>query len=87
MKIELTASEKTALLKEVLTGTIETDNFKRLFKQDREQPLFCTCNDSGVFLNCEKCKNGSVICKDVKQTDEELKRDVKELLRKCDGLL
>ncbi len=60
MKIELTQSEKTALLKEVLTGTIETDNFKRLF-QDREQPIFCTCDDSDTWGNCEKCKNGSVI--------------------------
>ena len=61
MKIELTASEKTALLKEVLTGTIETDHFKKLFATNSEQPLFCTCGDSDVWGNCEKCKNGSVI--------------------------
>ena len=32
MRIELTTSEKNGLLREVLTGTIETDHFKRLFQ-------------------------------------------------------
>lgn len=32
MRIELTTSEKNGLLREILTGTIETDHFKRLFQ-------------------------------------------------------
>ena len=81
MKIKLTTNEKTALLKEVLTGSIETDNFKRLFQQDKDQPIFNILPSEGACKGCDRFKNIQT------QTDEELKRDVKELLRKCDGLL
>ena len=87
MILQLTKQERADLLREILTGKIDTDKFKRIFNEREAQPIFCTCNDEDVVGNCEKCRNGSVISKGVRPTDEELKRDVKELLRKCDGLL
>ena len=41
MKIILTTKEKNDLLREVLTGAIETSHFKRLFSREREErPIF-----------------------------------------------
>lgn len=48
MKIELTKKEKCDLLREVLAGTIETDNFKRLFGTQVEQPLFNIITDERI---------------------------------------
>lgn len=78
MKLQLTKQERSDLLREVLKGTIETDNFKRLFQQ-QDQPIFNILPNEGACKGCDRFKNP--------QTDEELKKDVRELLRKCDGLI
>lgn len=56
MKIKLTKKEKNDLLKEVLTGTIDTDHFKNLFSNDREQPIFAIITDEKLQKLSEETK-------------------------------
>lgn len=56
MKIVLTKKEKSDLIREVLTGTIETNNFKRLFATQVEQPLFAVITDERMSKLSDETK-------------------------------